>query len=191
MNARSRSLLTLLEKEAGSRVRASSMLLRASQELGLEESHALDATVLTLALSRLKVEIDEVARLLTWQDFEQFAAGLLRMGGYEVEENVLLRKPRAQIDLVARSPSVFLTIDCKHWSRLHPFSSVMKFAEAQMRRSRLFRRSLGNDRRPIFSAILTLSEQRERFVDGVAIVPLHTLRDFLDSLGTFGDLRTV
>jgi len=46
---------------------------------------------------------------------------------------------------------------------------------------------IGDDGRPIFSVILTLSEQTERFVEGVAVVPLRTLRDFLESLGGLKD----
>ena len=69
-------------------------------------------------------------------------------------------------------------------------AGLEKITAAQLRRSQLFRKTAGADARPIFSAILTLSEQRERFVKGVAIVPLFTLRDFIGSIEAVRGLLT-
>jgi hypothetical protein len=183
-------LLTLLKRKSGGAKYAELSLARTRNSLGIR-GDLMEPILVALALCSLGSRPDQVSRYLNWSEFERFCAKLLAGWGFEVEENLNLTKPRAQIDIVAKSPTAILTIDCKHWSRQHPASSVMKFAEAQIKRSNLLRGSLGGDLRPIFSAILTLSEQRERFVDGVAIVPLHTLRDFLASLGTFDAQRAV
>jgi hypothetical protein len=124
---------------------------------------------------------------MTWKDFEEFCAQLLRSAGYAVKENVYLSRPRAQIDLVASGPIFVLSIDCKHWKRAPSLSSLERFAQAQLRRSRLLRRSL-DDTRPIISAILNLSEPEGTFVNGVAVVPLRALRNFIETVESYSDL---
>ena len=133
---------------------------------------------------------EEAARSLTWKDFEGFCAQLLRANGYAVRENVYLSHPRAQIDLVATGPLFVINLDCKHWKREPSRSALKVFALAQLRRSRLLRRTL-YDQRPIISAILSFSEPAGSFIEGVAIVPLRTLRSFLDSVESYSGLLDV
>ncbi|MGD0395522.1 MAG: restriction endonuclease [Nitrososphaerales archaeon] len=130
---------------------------------------------------------EEAARSLTWKDFEGFCAQLLRASGYAVRENVYLSRPRAQIDLVATGPLFVINLDCKHWKRAPSRSALEGFALAQLRRSRLLRRNL-DDPRPIISAILSFSESVGSFVQGVAVVPLRTLRDFLETVESYSGL---
>ena len=111
----------------------------------------------------------------------------MRAGGYDVRENVYMSRPRGQIDLVASGPIYTISMDCKHWKRAPSARSLESLARAQLRRSRLLRRSL-DDPRPIVSAILSLSDPSERFVGGVAIVPLRVLRDFLDTVESYSSL---
>jgi hypothetical protein len=60
-------------------------------------------------------------------------------------------------------------------------------AEDQHERSKLLRKTMP-DAPPIVSAIVTLSQQPERFVSGAAIVPLSALRSFLNSLDDYRGL---
>ena len=130
---------------------------------------------------------EEAARSLTWKDFEGFCAQLLRASGYAVRENVCLSRPRAQVDLVATGPLFVINLDCKHWKRAPSRSALEGFALAQLRRSRLLRRSLDNPR-PIISVILSFSEFAGSFVQGVAVVPLRTLGDFLETIESYSGL---
>jgi hypothetical protein len=130
---------------------------------------------------------EEAARSLTWKDFEGFCAQLLRASGYVVKENVCLSRPRAQIDLVATGPLLIISLDCKHWKRTPSRSVLESFALAQLRRSRLLRRSL-DDPTPIASVILSFSESAGSFVEGVAVVPLRALRDFLETVESYSGL---
>lgn len=124
---------------------------------------------------------------MTWKDFEGFCAQLLRASGYSVRENIYLSHPRSQIDLVATGPLFVISLDCKHWKRAPSRSVLEGFAMTQLRRSRFLRRTL-HDKRPIISAILSLSEPAGSFVEGVAVVPLRTLRDFLDTVESYSSL---
>lgn len=140
-----------------------------------------------LCLIASGVPEEEAARSLTWKDFEGFCAQLLRASGYAVRENVHLSRPRAQIDLVATGPLSILNLDCKHWKRAPSPSALEGFALAQLRRSRLLRKSL-DDPKPIISVILSFSESAGGFVQGVAVVPLRTLRDFLETVESYSAL---
>lgn len=130
---------------------------------------------------------EEAARSLTWRDFEGFCAQFLRASGYSVRENVYMSHPRAQIDLVATGSLFVISLDCKHWKRAPSRSALRGFALAQLRRSRLLRRSL-KDPRPIISAVLSFSEFAGNFVDGVAVIPLRTLRNFLETVESYSEL---
>jgi len=147
----------------------------------------LDGKVLrAVAACRMGVRPEIAAKLLNWREFESFCVNLLRIYGFTVREDVHVRRPRGQLDIVAYGPSMILTIDCKHWKRQSSLSSLARFATAQLKRNSTLRAGLP-DSRPIVSAIVTLSEQQERYVSGVAVVPLFALRNFLDTVAGYLD----
>ena len=153
-------------------------------ELGLGEEDLLSPACVAYALMKLRVQPEDVSRLLNWREFEQLAGALFRASGYEVRGNVYLKKPRAQIDVVAYGPSLTLCVDCKHYARGQGPSSLAKFAKAQLARASLLRRKSG-DLRPIASVVLSVSEPEGTFVDGVAVVPVRTLRSFLTNVDSY------
>jgi len=181
--------LFALRRRVGSDEEISSVLEATRESLG-PKSNPTGRALVALTLCRLGEPPELVSTSLDWREFEGFCAGLLKSSGFEVREDVRLRMPTAQIDILAEGPSFVLSVDCKHWSRLMSNAGLEKITAAQLRRSQLFRKTAGADPRPIFSAILTLSEQRERFVKGVAIVPLFTLRDFIGSIEAVRGLLT-
>ena len=140
--------------------------------------------LLALALCRQGDRPEEVSAFLNWAEFESFCSRILAASGYSVKENVILKKPRAQIDLVAFGPSLVLSVDCKHWKKEHAPSALKDVAAKQIKRSRHLRRTY-KDAKPIVSAILSFSAYQGTFVDGVAIVPLRTLRGFLESIESY------
>src|SRR2546428_2131391 len=165
----------LVRKVGGDGVSAA---IEATKESLGSNCNPSERALIALTLCRLGTRPELISTFLDWREFERFCSGLLRSSGFEVREDLRLRKPRAQIDILAMGPSFALSVDCKHSSRPMSTAGLRRIAEAQLRRSQLFRKTSRSDPRPIFSAILTLSEQRERFAEGVAIVPLFTLRDF-------------
>lgn len=141
-----------------------------------------DSKVLRAILAcRAGARPEELARALDWKEFEAFSADLLRARGYRVEQNVMLRRPRAQVDIVARLGGGALAVDCKHWRRPAGAAFLAKQVEEQRRRARLLRSRL-DETGPIVSVILTLSEGSVRFVGGGAVVPIRTLASFLEEL---------
>jgi hypothetical protein len=187
--AQSAGLLGMLRRTSPGTAVQQRVLDEARADLGMED--VLSPLCVAYALLKLRAQPDEVSRMLSWQEFEALAGALLRASGFGVKENLVLTKPRAQIDLVAHGPSLTLSVDCKHYRREQGPSSLAAFAKAQLRRSSLLRKG-NDDPRPIASVILTMSDPEGRFVEGVAVVPVRTLRSFLtglDSYLTMLDLR--
>ena len=156
----------------------------ACRDLGLDEGEAVSPVSVGYALLKTGAQPEEVSRLLSWKDFELLSAALLKASGYSVRENVVLTKPRAQLDIVATGTSLTLSVDCKHYRRSHSPSALEKFARDQLRRSELLRRK-AQVRGSIASVILSMSEPEGRFVGGVAVVPIRTLRSFLNSVESY------
>jgi len=181
------TLLSVLQSRKRTLASQRAALEDARSDLGLPEGDVLSPVCVAYALIKLNVLPEEVSRLLSWREFEALAGALLRISGFEVRENVVLTRPRAQIDLVAYGTSMVLSVDCKHYRRAQGHSSLKNFAAAQLKRSALLRRK-SSDLKPIVSMILSMSEPEGEFVEGVAIVPLRSLRSFLTSLDSYVEL---
>ncbi len=179
-------LVSELMRVTGSKQTPLSLLESTAADIGVR-ADSTNRALIALALCKAGRRPEEVSANLSWKEFETFCTELFKASGFEVRENVILTKPRAQVDMVAYGRSYVLSVDCKHWKRSHSPSVLTRFAKAQLRRSALLRRRLG-DAKPIVSAILTFSEPAGTFVEGVAVVPVRTLRSFLDSLETYSEL---
>ena len=127
---------------------------------------------------------DQVSGFLGWRDFERFCALILRARGFEVLENIVLTNPRAQIDLVARTTSSALIIDCKHWSKVMGPSALLRAVSAQEERAVLLRARMPSVE-PMLIVIVSLSDGGARFAGNGAVVPLRTLPDFVSNLALY------
>ena len=163
-----------------------SLLERNRETLGVD-CEPTDPGLVAVSLCSLGVPPEEVSSLLSWKEFESFCADVLRSSGFEVRENVRLRKPTAQIDIVARGTSIVLSIDCKHWKRGASASVLAKVAGDQHRRNKQLRTTIP-EAPPIVSVVITLAQQTDRFASGAAVVPLFALRSFLNSVDEYLEL---
>ncbi len=159
--------------------------------LGLVDVEGNEKSIRALAACRQGIPPESVSRLLDWKAFEKLCSDLLRAYGYLVTENIHLTKPRAQIDIYARSHMIALAVDCKHRSRPAGPSSVSVWVDAQVLRAERLR-AWRRDSPPIASAILVLNDGQVRFVNGGAVVPIFALRSFAESVLEYsGFLRLV
>ena len=159
-------------------------------ELGLGESRDRERALRALAACKQGIPPESVSRLLDWKEFEAFCADLLRAYGYRVTENVQLKRPRAQIDIFARSSPIALAVDCKHTRRPAGPSAVSTWVLAQIRRAELLRLHV-KDSSPIASAILVLNDGQVRFASGGAVVPVFALRSFADHVLDYSEFLTL
>ena len=145
-------------------------------------SDKLNAIILAL---RKGVDTQELSKKIRWQDFEIFASILIDSSGYPFERNVVLSKPRVQIDVIGFYQKTALLIDCKHWMKIYDFN-VSRFSLNQMRRARIFL----DKRKDIEAAIpiiVTLHESQCNFFDRIPIVPISRFNQFLKNFPFYLD----
>ncbi len=145
-----------------------------------EENDRLKTGLLAISMG---AAVDEVSRLLEWQDFESLAAEILEKRDFDTTRNVVLTNPRMQIDVVGIKSGTAILIDCKHWHRMSQ-SSLESAVKKQVERTRQF---LGKEKvLAAIPAIVTLYQQDVKFIDGTPIIPIYQLDAFCEEF--YGNL---
>ena len=123
------------------------------------------------------LDLESASSLLDWKEFERFASLAFESLGYETEKNYRLKKPRIEIDILAhRGNAIAFAVDCKHWKRTVGHASMLRICERQVERSL---RLIGSFQR-IVPVVLTWHDEMLRVIEnGVPVVPIHKLSDFL------------
>ena len=137
--------------------------------------------------------LQQVARALTWQDFEAFTEECLQTVGFDTQKGLIVKDDsrRWQIDLIAKKSPMILAIDCKHWESPGYESKLSKAAEHQKLALHAFiermaeRGEVGNEGLLALPMILTLFEPRARMTGGVVAVSIEQFADFLEQLSPF------
>jgi hypothetical protein len=181
----------LLVRKMGGEEGANEVLQDLSLQMGVRLQRGLtgvvpDQVLAAVALIRGGMTLDAVSSSLTWQEFEGFCANLLKVHGYSVKTNIVLTKPRRQIDIFAEAQTLALSVDCKHWGKSSPGWMLERIATDQIERSTLYKLKK-SVKVPVLPVILTLLDSRVREVLGVPVVPVFALRDFLVSVSRFDE----
>src|SRR5687767_13976764 len=134
----------------------------------------MDRIRTSLLALQLGCDIQECSKVLSWKDFEYFTSELLTMFEYKTKVNIVLSKPRAQLDVVGIKKDFAITIDCKHWKYSNK-TTLTIYAEKLIRRTMLWlqREKKITKALPI---IITLDNAFFKFINGVPIVPILTLK---------------
>ena len=127
--------------------------------------------------------IEEVSECLDWRDFEGLVCHVLLENGFSVERNVILTKPRMEIDVIGIKLNVAILIDCKHWKRMSN-SALIEIVKKQVNRVKRYASKLTGVM--VVPVIVTLHQEEIIFVNKVPIVPIMQLSSFLDEL--YGNL---
>jgi hypothetical protein len=181
---------TLVRKAGGERA-ALEVLQGLSTEMGMDLQVGLtglapDHVLAAIALIRNGASAESVSSTLTWQEFEGFCAGVLKACGYLVKTNIVLTKPRRQLDIFAESQTLALSVDCKHWGKSFSGSVLEQVAASQIERTELYKRKK-KLKIPVLPVILTLLSVPVKDVIGVPVVPIFALRDFAVSVSRFDE----
>jgi hypothetical protein len=137
----------------------------------------MDRIRASLLALQLGCDIQECSKLLSWKDFEYFTSELLILFEYQTKVNINLSKPRAQLDVIGIKNDFAITIDCKHWKYSNK-TTLTIYAEKQIRRTMLW---LEREKKitQALPMIITLDNAIFKFINGVPIVPILTLKSFL------------
>ena len=137
--------------------------------------------------------LKQVARALTWQEFEAFTEECLQTVGFDTQKGLIVKDDfrRWQIDVIAKKSPMILAIDCKHWespgyeSKLSNAAEHQKLAVQALIQQMGERGEVGREGLLVLPMILTLFEPRARMVGGVVVVSIEQFGDFLERVSPF------
>jgi hypothetical protein len=167
------------------------------QFLKVEDSSVAQLTVsarFKLAFEGVKLgALQQVARALTWQEFEGFAEECLQSVGFDTHKGVIVKDDirRWQIDVVAKKSSMILAVDCKHWespgyeSKLNKAAEHQKLAVQALIRQMTAKGEIGREEAKALPVILTLFEPRTRLANGAVAVSVGQFADFLEGISPY------
>lgn len=171
---------------------------------------AMDKINAAILAMRLNTGIDEIARVLHWRDFEMLTAEILEENDYTTARNVRLRvRDRRGVGRGSRSKrggsitmmeidvvgikcidgkNRALLLDCKHWQYMS-LSELTMICKRQVARAVAF----VNARYEVDHAIpaVVVLNDIPSLIDGVPIVPITRLREFLNDIYSIDNLCIV
>ncbi len=133
--------------------------------------------------------IDEISVALDWKDFEGLTAAILASKNFAVIKNMMLTKPRMEIDVIGIRLGVAILIDCKHWKR-YSVSSLSTVVKKQIERTKHYvKKTPGAISVPV---IVTLYQDKVDFIENVPIVPIFQFSSFIDEFyGNIDQMKTI
>nr|AIE96133.1 hypothetical protein [uncultured marine thaumarchaeote AD1000_72_F04] len=133
--------------------------------------------------------IEDVSEFLSWQNFEELVSRVLDENGFIVQKNLILTKPRMEIDVVGVKLGISILIDCKHWKRMTQ-SALNDIVNKQVERvKRYVEKTESTSAIPV---IVTLHQEKVNFVNKVPVVPVMQLSSFLDEFyGNLDKMKTI
>jgi len=196
----------LVKKEARVAASISEKLLGKLQNDGLiyvdKTSVMVDGSQrlrLAVCAIQLGADLESVAGFLQWKEFEDMAAVALERNGYKVAKNVRFKHEgrRWEIDVVGCKKPLVICLDCKHWHRGMFPSALKRIVEEQVERTFALARHLPSPSIKVecaswniakfIPAVLSLLAGNFKFYDGVPVVPVLQLQDFLSQLPAYAD----
>ncbi len=133
--------------------------------------------------------VDEISVALNWRDFEGLTAEILSSKNFAVIKNLMLTKPRMEIDVVGIRLGIAILIDCKHWKR-YSTSSLTTAVKKQIQRTKQYvEKTPGAIAVPV---IVTLYQDKVDFIENVPIVPIFQFSSFVDEFyGNIDQMKTI
>ena len=133
--------------------------------------------------------IEDVAEFLSWQNFEELVTCILEENGFQVEKNLILTKPRMEIDVVGVKIGIAVLIDCKHWKKISK-SALDDIVYKQTERVKNYVSK--TESTMAIPVIVTLHQEKVNFVNKVPIIPVIQLSSFLDEFyGNLDKMKTI
>jgi len=150
----------------------------------------------------LGADLERVCKLLRWREFEDISALAFSGSGFSVKKHFRFKHldKRWEIDILAEKNPFVISVDCKHWRRNWHRSTVSKIVESQVQRTQalseaspqlLLELNISGWRSATFiPLILSLVPGPFKFHEGVPIVPVFQLRNFISEMPAHANLLT-
>ena len=145
------------------------------------EGSSIVASILAL---KLGASLNDVLKVVSWQDFENFTEKILLEYGYKTFKNFRLKKPRLEVDVLALKKDFGLVVDCKQWQKNVTISKLEKAVLKQVERAKtiLFngKEFLGD--RKLIPVIVLLYPSPVESIEGVPVVPIEMFKSFVSEI---------
>lgn len=145
-----------------------------------------EGAIIFLSVQALKngASLDEVFKIVRWQDFENFIEMILYEHGYTTYKNYRMKKPRIEVDILALKRSFGLLVDCKQWHKILGPSNLNSIVKKQIERAKIM---LLNDKKMpkdifLVPVVVTLFPSSQRYYEGVPIVACDMLKSFINEV---------
>ena len=136
----------------------------------------------------LGADLEDVSEYLNWKDFESLTGIILEEKDFEVTKNLILTKPRMEIDVIGKKMDIALLIDCKHWKNMSK-SALDEIVRKQIERVKHF---VSIENMSALPVIVTLHQETIQFIGNIPIVPIMKLSSFLDEfVGNLDSLKSI
>lgn len=149
--------------------------------------------------------IEELLKSFSWKEFEDFCAHVFEINGFQVLRNFRFksRNKRFEVDIVAVRGALILCADCKRWGfKTGSFSSLAEAVEKQAKRAQALSQrvaelykliKLKNAKEiSIIPILISLHEKSMKIYDGIPIVPIFKLNNFLNEFDVYvSDLKVI
>ena len=123
-------------------------------------------------------DIENLSSSLDWREFEGLSESIFEYFGFTTFRNYRLKRPAAEIDILATKDGLGFAIDCKHWKRTVGSATMQKISERQIKRAQ--RVVQEEDIQKVIPVILTLHDESLHILEnGTAIVPIQKISDFV------------
>ncbi|MBS7604697.1 MAG: hypothetical protein QXR84_03925 [Candidatus Bathyarchaeia archaeon] len=142
----------------------------------------------------LGADVERVAGLLTWSEFEHFSKESFGLNGFRVLTNFHFKwfGRRWEIDLIGLRKPLVISTDCKHWHSRWSGSASIEAARNQAERtralaeaSRRIKSKIGIDEWKyayFIPLVLSLHPSQHKFYERIPIVPILQIGDFLQNV---------
>jgi hypothetical protein len=132
----------------------------------------------------------QVARALTWREFEEFSEECLSQAGFKTHRGLVFKDAARgwQIDITAVKNHVLLAVDCKHWEPPNHSSMFNRAVEHQKQsltpviRHMRGTGELDDQEVSALPVIVTLFDPQATLLDKVVIVSVVQLPELLEHL---------
>ncbi|MEM3771748.1 MAG: restriction endonuclease [Candidatus Micrarchaeia archaeon] len=149
--------------------------------LNFKEESIIMASILAL---KLGASLDDICKVVGWQDFENFVEKILVEHGYRTFRSFRLKKPRLEVDILALKAGFGLVVDCKQWHKTLSSSVLNSIVIKQVERAKiiLLKEKVLLQNKFLVPVVVTLYPAPIKFVDGVPIVPVERFKSFVSEV---------
>ncbi len=126
-------------------------------------------------------DLEDIFSIISWKEFEEKIEEIFKTHGFKTRKNFVFKtSKRFEIDILAEKRDLVFIVDCKQWGKgRYKISSLKKAAEKNLERMKELQNTLLGRNKKIIPIIVTLLDECFYEHDGVYIVPLFKLNNFL------------